>query len=354
MKKFIICIFSILTFFILSEFITRLIFVFKKSNNSNSSNISQPCYYKLVPYMMFKIEPNFHSQFININSLGFRGKEFNPQKPKNVFRIFVVGGSVVLGAAVSDDKTFTHILENMLNRNSKQKQIEVINAGRSSYLSAQELISIQMEIIDYQPDLIILFDGLNDLHHAVVYDRRPGYPYLFDMIERSCGQAPLKRYFILGLSRGIQWLAQKSKFIGILDTNLKKIIKKEPIYEPNFPVIDFYKHNLDLIAIICKAKNIKLFMCPQPFLGTKKYLSDEEKKRAPGNYLEVMREMYKKLLVSAEEVARKNKVNFANLTDVFDNETGTIYYDVAHFGEKGHRLIAERLYNEIKLQHLIP
>ncbi|MEW6556593.1 MAG: hypothetical protein AB1349_04470 [Elusimicrobiota bacterium] len=350
-KKIIFSVLSVLLFLIVIELITQAILFLSKKDRTHVStqSVCMPNFYKLAPYIMFEIERNFHSELININSLGFRGEEFNPQKPKGVYRIFTVGGSAVLGIQVADNETFCAVLENMLNLTSKDRKFEVINAGRSSYLSAQEMILIEMQILDYTPDMIIVFDGLNDLHHSVVYDRRPGYPYLFDMIERSCGQTPLKRYFILGLSRGIQFLAQKSRFVGILDTNLKKIRKKEETYEPNSPVIDFYRKNLDLIAKICKSKNVKLVIAsPQPFLGTKKYLSAEEQKIVHGNYLEVMVEMYKSALAQVKAVTSENKVNFINMIDVFDNEKDTVYYDVVHFSAKGHKLIAERLYKELK------
>ena len=43
--------------------------------------------------------PNQRSDSVNINSLGFRGPEFSPEKPAEAYRIFMLGGSTLFGTA---------------------------------------------------------------------------------------------------------------------------------------------------------------------------------------------------------------------------------------------------------------
>ena len=49
--------------------------------------------------------PNQQSSSVTINSLGFRGDEFSSEKPDNVYRIFMLGGSTMFGHGATSDKT---------------------------------------------------------------------------------------------------------------------------------------------------------------------------------------------------------------------------------------------------------
>ena len=65
----------------------------------------------------FDLIPNQRSDSININSLGFRGPEFSPEKPTDVYRIFMIGGSTMFGAAsTSDNTTISGFLQQMIDQ----------------------------------------------------------------------------------------------------------------------------------------------------------------------------------------------------------------------------------------------
>ena len=49
--------------------------------------------------------PNQQSNSVTINSLGFRGGEFSPEKPDDVYRIFMLGGSTMFGYGATSDET---------------------------------------------------------------------------------------------------------------------------------------------------------------------------------------------------------------------------------------------------------
>ena len=101
---------------------------------------------------------------INYNSLGFRGAEFSVIKPADTYRIFMLGGSTMFGAGVtSDETTKPGILQKIFDSDNSVKKIEVINAAASAANSETEFNLITQKLVNYQPDLIIVFDGLNDL-----------------------------------------------------------------------------------------------------------------------------------------------------------------------------------------------
>ncbi len=85
-------------------------------------------------------------------------------KPAGVLRIIVLGGSTVAGD-YSDAPTDTlpSHLAGLLKTAAGGKSIELINAGISGFSSAQELLYLLTELVSYQPDLVIAYDGWNDL-----------------------------------------------------------------------------------------------------------------------------------------------------------------------------------------------
>ena len=100
----------------------------------------------------------------NLNSLGFRGPEFSEIKPSNTYRIFMVGGSTLFGSGESSDETtIPGILQKMFDIQHLDQNVEVINTGFSGGNSNTELNLIVEKLLLYKPDLVIIYDGWNDL-----------------------------------------------------------------------------------------------------------------------------------------------------------------------------------------------
>jgi len=108
--------------------------------------------------------PNQSTDSITINTLGFRGTEFSEIKPSGTFRIFAVGGSTMFGAgATSDETTIPGYLQDLLSERDFEFDIEVINSGIQGADSNTELNLIEQKLVTFSPDLIIMYDGWNDL-----------------------------------------------------------------------------------------------------------------------------------------------------------------------------------------------
>ena len=91
----------------------------------------------------------------------------------------MLGGSTIFGVHNADNETPPAVLEELLRRRFASapltgiKKIEVVNGGQGWYNSTQELIFFFTELALYEPDLVIVVDGYNDLHHALVWKKRP-------------------------------------------------------------------------------------------------------------------------------------------------------------------------------------
>ena len=111
-----------------------------------------------------EIIPNQSSNTININSEGFRGSEFSTIKEQNDFRIIMLGGSTMFGTgATSDDTTIPGYLQSFFDESQLDNKIEVINAGIQGADSNTELKLIENKLLQFSPDLVLIYDGWNDL-----------------------------------------------------------------------------------------------------------------------------------------------------------------------------------------------
>src|ERR1044072_4043391 len=94
------------------------------------------------PFTVIGLKPNYHFKIKNIetktNSLGFRhdGELVTP-KPKDTFRIFLLGGSTVQGI-YNKDWTIEQWLTPMLSGVWPGKNVEVVNAGVGGYYSQNQ------------------------------------------------------------------------------------------------------------------------------------------------------------------------------------------------------------------------
>ena len=93
--------------------------------------------------------------------LCFRADEFLTRKPDNEFRIFVLGGSTVQGRPYAIETSFAHWFQLSLQAADPDRQFDVINCGGISYASYR-LVPILQEVIEYEPDLILLYTGHNE------------------------------------------------------------------------------------------------------------------------------------------------------------------------------------------------
>ncbi|NWK02160.1 pentapeptide repeat-containing protein [Marine Group I thaumarchaeote] len=106
---------------------------------------------------------------VTTNSFGFRGSEFSIDKSDNTYRIFAVGGSTTHGATlVNDDETWPAYLQQKFNQIDLEVNVEVINVGIMAAITEQESKMIKDRLVDYEPNLIIMYDGWNDIQHLTV------------------------------------------------------------------------------------------------------------------------------------------------------------------------------------------
>lgn len=100
----------------------------------------------------------------------FCRQSFPARKSRGTFRIFCLGGSTVQGRPFTVETSFTSWLGLSLQAVDPSRTWEVINCGGVSYASYR-LALILDEVLDYEPDLIVLHTGHNEFLEARSYPR---------------------------------------------------------------------------------------------------------------------------------------------------------------------------------------
>jgi hypothetical protein len=240
----------------------------------------------------------------------------------------------------------------MLNEKNNRRTFEVVNAGEVSYQSTQELIKIQRKILRYNPDMVIVFDGRNDIYNSHKEYWTPEINHdtiivLQKTMDTSLGSLiyHFQRFVIdnpiLSKSSIIPLLSNLGYQKTVRSTYQKGIIRPE--------AIDEYGNNHEMMAQILVPRGIKAIFIFQPTLGYgNKIPSGYEVKilgriKENSNWLDVLKVMMPLGEKSVLDLSEKYDVKAASFVNIFDEYNETIYADSVHYTDHGNEILAREM-----------
>ena len=275
--------------------------------------------------------PDQHYQTLNINSFGFRGPEMNIEKPDDVFRIFLIGGSTAMSLGSTSDKTtISGYLQNLFDDEQLIKNVEVINAGIGAADSFLESYYVKNMLVEFDPDLFIIYDGANDARYRILG-------------TQSDGKSENDNNFIIWQDLVRDLKQYRTPFV-IYDQFYRNI---QPPAEENFldEISTTWKNRWQEICKLGNEKGFSVLVTVQPILGTgEKFMSQNEVEIFGDNEdtkasLRVLEKMAKSL-----PELDKNCSMTADMRNVFDNSQNSIYFDDVHVTDPGNMIIAKKLF----------
>jgi len=143
-----------------------------------------------------------------MSSVGLRDTEHTVSKEPSVYRIALLGDSLVEALQVDLNDTFGKLLESRLNQtvangsvkgsiygslngslnnHDKNRRYEAINFGCGGYSTGQEVLQYEREAAKYKPDAIFLFYNRGDSLESVVTnkDRKKAEPRPYFYLDQS-------------------------------------------------------------------------------------------------------------------------------------------------------------------------
>ncbi|MDB3956848.1 SGNH/GDSL hydrolase family protein [Candidatus Nitrosopelagicus sp.] len=289
--------------------------------------------------------PNQDFGTISINSLGFRGEEFDVNKDESVFRIFMLGGSTVFGTgASSNSQTIPAQLEKKLDLLFLDQRIEVINGGISGANSKSEKMFVQETIFDYSPDLIIIYDGWND---AWLRDR------LIEIEDNEVNQEKLQNS-----GTGIIQALQEN--LNFYRTPL--VIYKEFFWDKSWrydsmennisvdnKISQIWKSNQRDICLMAKENKIQSVLILQPILGTgNKQLSPNEIELFPKSDFDLITLETLNSFADHLETLSNTCSGAYDYRGIFDETSKSVFFDKGHISDFGNDIISEQIARDIQ------
>ena len=287
--------------------------------------------------------PNQHLTTININNEGFRGAEINVSKTNNDYRIIMIGGSTVFGAGMPNDNL---TIPYQLNKKFEEKynNVEVINAGISGITSFEELYHFKQKLIHLDPNLVIIYDGANDVHNKITSD-----PEILNTDKDELQMKDFQKYLRspVVMYRYVLLPIINSEAVNTLDITGVSTTSNSSIHNssqiPQLITSLWYDHIKEFCQI-SNEKQIKSIVIIQPSLDQdKKSLSDYEYSIYKKNILD--KKIFDMLIQKSEKLTNCSGVY--DFTNVFENTFSGVYVDTVHLNNYGNKIIAEKIYEKI-------
>lgn len=116
-----------------------------------------------------------HGKRAELNELGFRSPERSlARSSPQTLRVLTAGGSTTFDLLAEDDRSsWPQRLERALVE--ERLEVEVWNAGFPGWTSLENLISLAARDVLIEPDVVLLYQGINDLQPASAQPFDPTY-----------------------------------------------------------------------------------------------------------------------------------------------------------------------------------
>lgn len=300
-----------------------------------------PEYFQRHPTLFWEFVPDKQIQgdFIaegeyRINSQGFRGPDFNVDKSPNTIRICCIGNSCTFGWEIPEGTTYSDLLQIELNRLYPNQTFEVINCGVPGYTSHQGLTLLTEKILEFQPDIITLSFGWNDIWGAGkgITDR----------------QQKILSPFVTGLQNNLAKLKTYSlmKYL-LLELTERKGLESFNLENPAYRVSEFeYRDNLMQIHNIAENNGIIPIFLTSPAPDAQVYFG-------AGSFTQLkvlfeIHEQYNQIIRNLRDTEQFWMIplatHFNNQPGLFDPELK----DYIHYNQAGHIRVATTIATFLK------
>lgn len=91
---------------------------------------------------------------------------FLQEKPDNAYRVFAMGGSSAAGYPYGYNGTFSRLVDDVLTDAMPSREVEVVNVATSA-ISTYTLVDQVDEILEQQPDAVMIYAGHNEFYGAL-------------------------------------------------------------------------------------------------------------------------------------------------------------------------------------------
>ena len=286
----------------------------------------------------------------NVNGVKYiasrHGELFPIKKANDTFRIVVFGGSTT-----ENDHSFTEakihyplVLQSELQESLGTNNIEVINVANSGYATPHSLILFELDVLSWNPDMIIISHNINDLLCAY-------WPnFTFDYSHKYSNQFYLPDYKsrftfsnVLFQYSQLYWVIHDRT--NIVSSNGGSEIQRRS-YGNKAPrlLIETFKRNLRSFIAIAKEDGIQVLLGNQPLQPSEEFFVSHMGHKSYNSIVTYPHHAeflhhHRQLNESIKQVAEETRVLFIDNEYVMGGNT-EYFVDFIHYTPKGVRTLA--------------
>lgn len=192
---------------------------------------------------------------------------------RDAIRIAVVGGSTTFATGVSDEESWPARLQSTLGPG-----YVVTNYGMPGYSTAEAIVQLALLIPESQPDIVILYEGWNDLHNF--HDPELGPDYYSHGLRQHSNLSVLrpqptglfdKLAEVSAICRLARFLSQTARSKPAGDDNPPYQLVSMARATPDPFVEQIYRRNLETMRLLAQRMNAYVLFIPQ-VLDQSRYL----------------------------------------------------------------------------------
>ena len=308
---------------------------------------------RLPPYSQQPIKTACWENTISANSQGFHDTEFKLEKPDDVFRIVILGDSMLEAYQVPIKDSFQYLLEERLNNLAgRNKKFEVYSFGVGGIGTFKHHLYLNQYVLKYKPDLVVLsFLPINDFGND--FEARDD---IFDKNGQVRKELPLTER-ISNYSVLMQWLKAKWRIAKtyVFRQSVSQVPFDFQVFLKEYPeswqkIWDLEKTLIGRMNRTSRESGAKFLLISLPDMWrTHPYLIEKypelQKSLA---FSETDFDKPEKLL---EEIAKENNFAFLNLTIPFREKAKETKEEVffwacdGHWNKTGHLWAQDMIFN---------
>jgi lysophospholipase L1-like esterase len=316
------------------------------------------------PHPFLQVLPG--GQVGHVNDEGFRGDALAAAKPAHALRIFTLGGSTTLGVTNSYEDSYPYLLQQLLRARHPGHDIEVQNAAAAWYTTAHNVVSYDLLVRRFHPDVVIFFEAINDLVRSFSPpwfargDFKPDYSHYLGPYARFSGPdvefpSPPSSW----LEQRLVWRMAKRRFTHEPtplnqrdpDNVARLAASMQPIDAVAFRSVDSFREYYETLIRRVTADGATFIAASQPFV----YSSTVPEAQRPALYfapifcadhgrypsMAAMIRGMTQFNDTARSVADAQRVPFVDFESAVP-KTAEYFSDDVHLRVAGNRLLAER------------
>jgi hypothetical protein len=331
---------------------------------------------------------------IHHDAEGFRhDTDIAIEKPPNTVRIFFTGGSAAYGleglfrdldpdwARVYNHDLIDAQLQKRLAKEHPERNWEVVNVATNEFRMHQHLAYFYSTLMRYKPDLMIFFDGHNDLSGIINSKTAPYDPYAetpHDLeFESMIYPHTLRSWFFINAA----WLKNESLLFRMMQERVMAGTQRDafgsspdsgqPVHSPvglntlspalqkqvseNFAKAGYYASEVDRLHNALAYEGVQTMFVMQPeLILSQKPLTPPEKRfvdyydQISGPYTIYMYEnLSPEVTQQTAAAANRGGYDFLDTRKMFQNVAEKTFTDYCHLTPRANELLADRIYEQM-------